>query len=69
MRFLLPLGGVSALDAPDMPFDNEAARDSLFQAIRDTFVTSDNRQLIEVPHHINSEPFCDAAVAALRDIT
>jgi len=69
VRFLLPLGGVSALDAPDMPFDNDAARDSLFQAIRDTFVASDNRQLIEVPHHINSEPFCDAAVAALHDIT
>jgi len=69
VRFLLPLGGVSALDAPDMPFDDDAARDSLFQAISNTFVASDNRQLIEVPHHINAEPFCDAAVAALHDIT
>jgi len=69
VRFLLPQGGVSALDAPDMPFVDEDARGSLFQAIRDTFIATDNRRLIEVPHHINSAEFCDAAVAALRDIT
>jgi len=69
VRFLLPLGGVSAIDAPDMPFHDEQARETLFQSIRDTFVESDKRKLIEVPHHINSDEFCDAAVAALHDIT
>ena len=68
VRFLLPGGGVSALDAPDMPFNSDEARDSLFQAIRTTFVETENRRLIDVPHHINSPEFCDAAVAALRDI-
>jgi len=68
VQFLLPQGGVSALDAPDMPFNDDEARDSLFQAIRDTFVETNNRRLIEVPHHINSAQFCDAAVAALRSI-
>ena len=69
VRFLLPQGGVSALDAPDMPFHDDEARASLFQAIRDSFIETDDRRLIDVPHHINSPQFCDAAVAALRDIT
>lgn len=68
VRFLLPHGGVSALDAPDMPFNDDVARTSLFQAIRDTFVETDDRRLIDIPHHINSPQFCDAAVAALHDI-
>jgi len=37
VRFLLPQGGVSALDAPDMPFNDDAARTSLFDSIRDNF--------------------------------
>jgi len=69
VRFLLPQGGVSALDAPDMPFHDEAARDSLFTAIQDTFVESKDRRLVDVPHHINSAEFCEAAVNALHDIT
>jgi len=69
VQFLLPQGGVSALDAPDMPFNDDEARDSLFQAIRDTFVETNDRRLIDVPHHINSAPFCDAAVAGLREIS
>jgi len=68
VRFLLPHGGVSALDAPDMPFNDDAARDSLFNAIRNTFTETNDRRLVDVPHHINSPEFCDAAVAALREI-
>ena len=69
VRFLLPEGGVSALDAPDMPFHDDSARTSLFQAIRDTFVETSDRRLVDVPHHINSSEFCTAAVAALHEIT
>jgi len=69
VRFLLPQGGVSALDAPDMPFNDDKARDALFQAIRSTIVQTNDRRLIEVPHHINSAQFCDQAVAVLHDIT
>jgi len=68
VRFLLPLGGVSALDAPDMPFFDEQANHSLFAALKDNFVETKDRRLIDVPHHINSQEFCDAAVVALRDI-
>ncbi len=69
VRFLLPLGGVSALDAPDMPFNDQAARASLFDAIRADFSQTCERRLIEVPHHLNSPGFSDAVVAALHDIT
>lgn len=68
VRFLLPLGGVSALDAPDMPFDDEDARTSLYDAIRTNFIETNERRLLEVAHHINSEEFCDAIVGALHDI-
>lgn len=69
VRFLLPQGGVSALDAPDMPFNDDKARARLFDAIRTEFSEADNRRLIEVPHHINSPEFTDAVVAALHEIT
>lgn len=69
VRFLLPLGGVSALDAPDMPFNDDRARASLFDAIRDNLKETADRRLIEVPHHINSPEFSDAVVAALHEIT
>ena len=69
VRFLLPLGGVSALDAANMPFNDDEARTALFAAIRSTFLETDSRRLIEVPHHINSEAFSDAVVNALYDIS
>ncbi len=69
VRFLLPQGGVSALDAPDMPFNDDEARASLFDAIRTNFSQTDDRRLIEVPHHINAPEFSDAVVAALHEIT
>lgn len=69
VRFLLPLHGVSALDASDMPFNDQEARSSLFDAIKATFKETEQRRLIEVPSHINSPQFCDAAVKALHDIT
>jgi len=69
VRFLLPEGGVSALDAPDMPFYDPAASESLFSAIDETFVATSQRQLIRVPHNLNTPEFAQAAVAALRDVT
>ena len=69
VRFLLPLGGVSALDAADMPFNDDKARAKLFDAIRSDFIETDGRRLIEVPHHINSEEFSDAVIKALHEIS
>ena len=68
VRFLIPEGGVSALDAPGQPFDDAAARAALFDTVRETFEETANRRLVSVPHHINDPLFADAAVAALAEV-
>jgi len=69
VRFLLPEGGLSALDAPDMPFWNPDARQALYEALEKTFVSSDSRQIVRIPNHINDPEFATAVVAALKSIT
>ncbi|MEP1537006.1 MAG: Tm-1-like ATP-binding domain-containing protein [Paracoccaceae bacterium] len=69
VRFLLPNGGVSALDAPDMPFEDTNARNALFDAIRSGFRESENRKLIDTPHHINDPEFATLAANSLREIS
>ena len=60
MRFLIPEGGVSALDAPGKPFFDPDADAALFEALASTVHTSTNRQLIRLPHHINDPAFAQA---------
>jgi uncharacterized protein (UPF0261 family) len=60
---LLPLGGVSALDAPGQAFEDQEANRALFDAIRES-VGSDV-ELIESSHHINDPEFAVLAVATL----
>ena len=67
-RFLLPLGGVSAIDVPGMPFHDPDADAALFETIRSGFVPAPNRKLIEVPAAINDRAFADAVLAAFREI-
>ena len=69
VRFLLPEGGVSALDAPEMPFWNPQARDALYNALESEFSPSKDRQMIRIPHHINDPEFAKAAVDALTSIS
>ena len=69
VRFLLPLHGVSAIDAPGKPFHDPAADAALFAAIRSAWKPAPNRQLVEVDAHINDPAFAEAAVHAFRDIT
>jgi len=68
VRFLLPLGGVSAIDAPGQPFHDPLADAALFDAIRATFRAGPQRKLVELPHHINSPEFAAALVANFREI-
>jgi uncharacterized protein (UPF0261 family) len=68
VRFVLPLGGVSAIDAPGMPFHDPAADEALFAAIRATFVQTPRRRLIESPQHINDPAFAERLAAHFREI-
>ncbi len=68
VRFFLPEGGVSALDAPGRPFHDLTARAALFSAIEDTTRQTANRQVIRLPHHINDPAFSTAVVAAFRSL-
>lgn len=68
VRFLLPEGGVSALDAEGMPFYDPDALAALFAAIRETFAETENRKLLSVPHNLNTPEFASSAVAALNDM-
>ncbi len=69
VRFLLPLQGVSAIDAPGKPFHDPQADAALFEAIRSGWRDAPNRKLIEVDAHINDPAFAAAAVHAFREIT
>jgi uncharacterized protein (UPF0261 family)/ABC-type branched-subunit amino acid transport system ATPase component len=68
VRFLLPEGGVSSLDAPGQPFHDPAADAALFEAIEATVQTSGRRRVIRVPANINDAAFVAAAVGAFRTI-
>jgi uncharacterized protein (UPF0261 family)/ABC-type branched-subunit amino acid transport system ATPase component len=68
VRFFLPEGGVSALDAPGQPFHDLAARSALFAALVETVRQTSSRRLISLPHHINAPEFAAALVAAFRNL-
>jgi uncharacterized protein (UPF0261 family)/ABC-type branched-subunit amino acid transport system ATPase component len=68
VRFLLPEGGVSAVDMPGKPFWDADADRALFAAIEQGFRASATRQLRKLPYHINDPRFADALVQAFREI-
>jgi uncharacterized protein (UPF0261 family) len=68
VRFLLPLRGVSAIDADGQPFGDAGADAALFSAIRAGWVAAPNRRLIELDLHINDRAFADALVSSFREI-
>jgi uncharacterized protein (UPF0261 family) len=69
VRFLLPMRGVSAIDAEGMAFHDPEADEALFGAVHSGWKKSANRKLVEVDDHINSPQFAEAVVKAFRDIT
>jgi uncharacterized protein (UPF0261 family)/ABC-type branched-subunit amino acid transport system ATPase component len=68
VRFLIPEGGVSAIDKPGQPFHDPAADRMLFDTIAQGFRASPDRKLLRLPLHINDEAFADALVAAWREL-
>jgi len=68
VRFFLPEGGVSALDALGQPFWDPDADTALFRALDQTVRQTSNRQLIRLKRNINEPEFAAAIVAAFRSI-
>jgi uncharacterized protein (UPF0261 family) len=64
--FLLPLRGISAIDALGQPFHDPEADVALFDAVRRGWKPASNRKLIELDCHINGAAFADAAVSAFH---
>ena len=69
VRLVLPTGGVSALDAPGMPFADAEADAALFDTLRERFRVDDDHRIVESPHHVNDPEFAATLVAALEEIT
>ena len=65
--FLIPEGGVSALDAPGQAFHDPEADAALFETIE----SSVRREGVvgRVPHHINDPAFTDAVVSAFHEVS
>ncbi|GAA1384858.1 hypothetical protein GCM10009613_16350 [Pseudonocardia kongjuensis] len=64
--FLLPLGGVSALDTPGQAFHDPAADAALFAAIESG--VADTGRVRRIPHHVNDPEFADAVLTAWREV-
>jgi uncharacterized protein (UPF0261 family) len=68
VRFFLPEGGVSALDAPGQAFWDPEADAALFRALERTLRQTSDRQLIRVNKNINEPEFASTVVNAFRSI-
>lgn len=68
VRFLIPEGGVSAIDAPGQPFYDPDADAALFEAIETNFEATELRQLRRVPFNLNTVEFAEVALAEFRSI-
>lgn len=68
VRFFLPEGGVSGLDAQGQPFWDPVADATLFRALERTVRQGANRQIIRVPKNINDPEFASTIVGAFRTL-
>jgi uncharacterized protein (UPF0261 family) len=68
VRFLLPEGGVSLLDASGQPFFDPEADEALFDTIESEVEQTRDRKVIRVPHPINHPKFVSAALSAFHEI-
>jgi uncharacterized protein (UPF0261 family)/ABC-type branched-subunit amino acid transport system ATPase component len=68
VRFLLPLKGVSLIDAPGKPFHDPAADRMLFDTLESEFRPGPNRRLIKLALNINDPAFAKALVDHFLDI-
>jgi uncharacterized protein (UPF0261 family) len=68
VRFFLPEGGVSLIDAPGQPFHDPKADAALFDTLEAKVVPSAIRRLVRLPGNVNDPAFAAALVTAFREI-
>ena len=68
VRFLIPEGGVSLLDAPGQAFFDPEADAALFGALEATVRQTERRRLVRLPQNVNDPAFADALVGQFREI-
>jgi len=68
VRFFLPEGGVSALDAPGKAFWDPEADRALFAAIESGFRAGGDKRLLRVPHNLNDPEFAELLVKLFREV-
>lgn len=68
VSLMIPLRGVSALDAPGLPFYTPDADVALFTSLREAIGSSSRVRLIERDEHINDPSFAEAAARELLDL-
>jgi len=69
VRFLLPLKGVSLIDAAGKPFHDPAADRALFDTLEKEFQPGANRRLIKLDININDPAFAEALVDNFLEIS
>jgi uncharacterized protein (UPF0261 family) len=69
VRFLLPEGGVSLIDAPGQPFWDPDADAALFATIEKLVEQTDDRRIARVPANINDPEFAASVMTAFDEIT
>lgn len=62
LTVLIPLHGVSMLDAPGQPFHDPDADAALFDELESCLEQSELRRVVRLPHHINDVEFSHALV-------
>ncbi|MQA13718.1 MAG: UPF0261 family protein [Pseudonocardiaceae bacterium] len=68
VRFLLPTGGVSALDAPGQAFWDPQADETLFATLEREVHQDGDRRLVRLDHHVNDPEFADALVESFHEV-
>ncbi|KAL2621051.1 hypothetical protein R1flu_001256 [Riccia fluitans] len=68
VRVLLPERGISALDAPGMPFYDPDATGALLQELEHAVLQTPQRQVKRLPYHINDKEFAEALVSEFLDL-
>jgi uncharacterized protein (UPF0261 family) len=69
VRFLLPEGGVSLIDAPGQPFWDPDADAALFATIEQLVEQTADRRVERVPANINDAEFAAAVMTAFDEVT